>query len=225
MESLKPLSEYDVFVLDCDGVILDSNGIKTEALYETVGDFGDDAVARFVHYHRENGGISRYVKFEHFLRNIVHQYSEETYYKLLEKLSKIVKAKLLGASFTEGAENFIRFVQNLSKPAALYIVSGGDQDELRHVFQSRDMESAFSGIFGSPTVKTTHCDFIKAQEKSASTLFVGDSRLDHEAADYAGFDFLFLSRYTDFDQWESYCAAHQLTTCADFQQLLRDQAR
>ena len=65
------LSSYKTFVFDCDGVLLNSNNVKTKAFWDSVIDFGEDRASQLVRYHKSRGGISRYVKFEYFIDNII----------------------------------------------------------------------------------------------------------------------------------------------------------
>lgn len=64
------LNQYKSLIFDCDGVILHSNKIKTEAFYKVALRFGKVAADKMVDYHVRNGGISRYKKFEWLLINI-----------------------------------------------------------------------------------------------------------------------------------------------------------
>ena len=54
------LSSYKTIIFDCDGVILNSNKIKTEAFYNVTATYGIEAANELVSYHKLNGGISRY---------------------------------------------------------------------------------------------------------------------------------------------------------------------
>ena len=58
-------------VFDCDGVLIESNAVKTLAFGQTVDEFGQKAMDRLMNYHREHGGISRFKKFEWFYREVV----------------------------------------------------------------------------------------------------------------------------------------------------------
>ena len=206
--------DYRVYIFDCDGVILDSNALKSEAMGETVSEFGPELTKQFVDYHRGNGGVSRYKKFDYFLEEIVGKPDQKKSTLLVARYGSLVRSKLLEVAFTEGA---LDFIHQAKVGATLYIVSGGDQQELRYVFPARGLDNVFAAIYGSPVDKHTHCQNIKSRyEEGTPILFVGDSRLDHEAARDNGFDFLFLSRYTDFDNWQSYCQQHSLDHATDF---------
>jgi phosphoglycolate phosphatase-like HAD superfamily hydrolase len=80
------------------------------------------------------------------------------------------------------------------------IVSGGDEAELREIFTARQLAGYFdAGIFGSPDTKHE----ILARELAAGTirrpsLFLGDSRVDHEAATRAGIGFVFVANWSEW---------------------------
>ncbi len=50
------LNQYKTLVFDCDGVVLNSKKIKTQAFYEATKHFGHDATQTLVDYHKLNGG-------------------------------------------------------------------------------------------------------------------------------------------------------------------------
>ena len=70
------ISKYKSLIFDCDGVILNSNKIKTDAFRKVLNNFDQNAIDEFIKYHQTNGGISRYIKFEYFLNNILPKYEK-----------------------------------------------------------------------------------------------------------------------------------------------------
>ena len=70
------LKKYQVCIFDCDGVILDSNKIKTNAFKQALKDEPRDKIEQLVKYHKENGGVSRYKKFEYFYKKFVKSVME-----------------------------------------------------------------------------------------------------------------------------------------------------
>ena len=56
------LNKYETIIFDCDGVILNSNIIKTEGFFEFALSLGKKNAEKLVNYHIKNGGISRYEK-------------------------------------------------------------------------------------------------------------------------------------------------------------------
>ena len=61
---------YDYLIFDCDGVILDSNRLKSQAFSDALPDESLEQVKTFVEYHKEHGGISRYEKFRYYFREM-----------------------------------------------------------------------------------------------------------------------------------------------------------
>jgi|SRR5690606_16206904 len=202
------------FVFDCDGVILDSNSIKTEAFREVAAPYGTEVSEAFVDYHRRNGGVSRYLKIA-YLREELLGLPEDTAEagRLLARFSDIVVDRLLTCPIAPGLEECRRMVPGSS----WVVVSGSDQSELRDIFNQRELTSLFDGgIFGSPSTKSEILSRLGSQGVlRRPAVFLGDSRLDHEAATGAAIGFSFLSRWTEFDGWEQYCHRHDVRTYSD----------
>ena len=69
------MKKYKSIIFDCDGVILNSNTIKTESFRKILSNFDARAIQEFIDYHEKNGGLSRYIKLNYFLSNILSKYS------------------------------------------------------------------------------------------------------------------------------------------------------
>ena len=144
------IEKYNTIVFDCDGVILNSNKIKTEAFYKSALPYGAQAAEALVEYHISNGGISRYRKFKWLLENIVPENEGPDLDTLLKTYSKEVKCGLLTCDVAEGIYELRKKTIKLN----WLVASGGDQIELREIFLSRGLEQLFNGgIFGSPDNK------------------------------------------------------------------------
>lgn len=197
------LSDYRTLAFDCDGVVLNSNQVKTRAFYEAALPYGEAAAQALVNYHKANGGISRYRKFAHFIEEMVPAEAQgPSLDELLKRFARTVRGLLSQCEIAEGLFE----LREATPHARWLLVSGGDQAELREVFAERGLAELFDGgIFGSPDTK----DEILEREKRtgnaiAPLLFIGDSRYDYEAANRANCDFLFLSQWTEFEGFESY---------------------
>lgn len=215
------LQRYRTLVFDCDGVILDSNELKTRAYYDTAISFGasHQQAEAIVHYHVRLGGISRYPKFKYFLLEILHQpVTDAAMQFLLERFASEIHKGLLNCEMAAGVHELRAATQD----TRWMLLSGGDQAELRALFAERGIDHLFdAGIFGSPDNK----DQVLAREIASGNLaqpalFLGDSRYDHEAATRAGLDFIFLKDWTEFSEWPEYCAMHQIAVIENIRQLL-----
>lgn len=215
------IKQYKSIVFDCDGVVLDSNVVKTEAYFRASKNLGaTDAQAQaLVDYHVRLGGISRYHKFDYYLREILQQpASPEAIQALLDEFGRELEVGLMQCEIASGLEALRAATPN----AVWSILSGGDQRELRTLFAKRKLDHLFDGgIFGSPDNK----DEVLARKKANGqlqfpALFIGDSKYDHEAATRAGLDFIFLSDWTEVADWKDYCAANKIKVLASLRELL-----
>jgi HAD superfamily hydrolase (TIGR01549 family) len=200
---------FTTLVFDCDGVILNSNHIKTDAFRSVALRYGADVAEALVQFHVQHGGMSRYRKFEHLLVNILGQTGGEKEVQILASAyGETVYRELLQCEIAAGLHELRKATAN----HAWMVVSGGDEVELRSVFEARGLDTLFDrGIHGSPATK----DVILHRELSSANLelpalFVGDSRYDYEAAQRAGLQFVFVHGWSEFQGWQTYCATHQI---------------
>ena len=212
MAGSKMINNYNTLVFDCDGVILNSNKVKTDAFYKAALAYGEEAAQALVEYHVENGGISRYKKFAYFLEKILPTFAaNRTGPSLDELLSHYADAVLQGLLSCEVAEG-LEELRLKTSDANWLIVSGGDQAELRKVFYERGLDKYFDGgIFGSPDNKI---DILKRELENGNikktALFIGDSKYDYQAASKAGLGFLFINGWTEVHDHEKWCKNNNL---------------
>lgn len=215
------IKKYKTIVFDCDGVVLDSNVVKTEAYFRTAKNLGHtDAQAQaLVDYHVKLGGISRYHKFEWYLREVLNQpVTDQAVQILLDEFARELEVGLMECSIAKGLPELRKATSNSN----WMILSGGDQQEIRTLFAKRKLTEYFDGgLFGSPDNK----DEVLAREKASDNvqmpaLFIGDSKYDYEAANRAGLDFVFVSDWTEVPDWQEYCSEHHLKVLNNISQLL-----
>ena len=224
---MNEIQKYKTIVFDCDGVVLDSNIVKTEAYFRTAKNLGaTDAEARaLVDYHVKLGGISRYHKFDYYLKEILKKpATEQAIQDLLDEFGRELEVGLMECAIADGLLD----LKKKTPGSNWLILSGGDQQELRALFDKRTLENGQKlatlfdgGVFGSPDNK----DEVLAREKANGNiqlpaLFLGDSKYDFEAADRAGLDFIFLSDWTEVPDWKTYCNTNQLKVLENLYQLL-----
>ena len=224
---IRSIGSYSTIVFDCDGVILDSNRVKSDAFRVVALPWGEGAANDLVDYHMAHGGVSRYSKFSYFLETILpkylpsaipHIYSSRMD-ELLSRYSQAVYDGLMTCSISEGLES----LREQTSSSNWCIVSGGDQHELRNLFSQRRLDHLFDGgIYGSPDNK----EMILSRELAEGTirlpaLFIGDSRYDHVVSEGAGLDFIFMSSWTDVINWPEYVSANHLRSIHSLSDLLQ----
>ncbi len=216
------LDKFKTIIFDCDGVVLNSNIIKTEAFYKSAIKYGDAAAKALVHYHIMNGGVSRYKKFTYFLEYIAPKTNDDLQSKALNDLlvsySKYVREGLMTCEIAQGLSP----LRNRYARTRMLVVSGGDQSELRDVFFRRNIRDFFDGgIFGSPDTK----DEILYRELSMGNIILpcvmlGDSKYDYEAAKNAGLDFIFISEWSELADWRSWVRVGSINNVSSLDSLI-----
>ena len=188
-------------VFDCDGVILDSNNLKTQAFSEAIKGEPQEKIELLLLYHKEHGGVSRYHKFKHYFEKINPQEnSEEKIIKATTRFAEIVHNGLKECNFIPGVLSFIRRVNALN--SNIFVVTGSDENELKDVFADREIDELFEMILGSPVTKYEHMiNVIDLVGKDAKGIYFGDSKLDMDVAESFGLDFVFVKGYTDWHDW------------------------
>ena len=207
---MKNLNQYSTLIFDCDGVILNSNFQKIEAYRNAAIKFGANTyeAEALVKHHIELTGISRNIKFYYFLETIMGlKPTEEDMSFLFENLNNEVISLLKNCEVTLGLEK----LKNQTQGIPWMIASGGDQEELRFLFSDKKINHLFDrGIFGSPKSKHQIIESHMPNKNFLPALFLGDSFYDIETAMKYNLDFIFVSDWTDLENWESICKAYNV---------------
>ena len=168
---------------DFDGVILASHPIREMGFKVALQKYPEKEVEALLAYHRENGGWSRYVKFEYFFEQIRKEpYSEDDILHLASAYSNAVKSLLINKDLL--IEESISFILNKGKKYRMYITSGSDGKELNEVCQGLGISAYFHSIHGSPEKKSAILNRIlkEHQHDPSSCLMIGDAKNDYDAA-------------------------------------------
>ncbi|GFH62266.1 MAG: uncharacterized phosphatase [Candidatus Desulfovibrio kirbyi] len=167
---------------DCDGVLLDSVPIKTNAFARLAEPYGKEATDRFVMYHTVHGGVSRYKKFEWFFSEIVGRgITPEESREWGERFARYVLNEVRCCALVPGVREVL---DKWRGKVPLYVCSGAPQAELHFVLRERGLAEYFVDIFGSPPAK--HRVLAELVQKAGvlpeQTLMVGDALTDFNAA-------------------------------------------
>ena len=175
---------------------LNSNKIKSDAFYNSVIEYGRENAEWLKRFNVENGGVSRYEKYQIFVEQKLNDDSPETIEVLLEKYSEEVKSKLLTCEVSEALYSIS------THKGSWAVISGSDQNELREILKKRGIHKLFDGgIYGSPRNKYE----IISQEIPISeinpdkVLLIGDSKLDAMVAKKFRFQFAFVADWSEID--------------------------
>jgi len=197
------LFDYNVYIFDCDGVLLDSNSSKITAMRKTLEsiDCIEGGIDSAVKYFKENFGRSRYHHVEEFLRNhlLIRQFpyvnTLNLEHQILDRYSLEVTNLYKSSPIVPYVEKVLGKISNNK-----FVASGSEQAQLRDALSCRNLAHYFKGIFGSPVKKV---DIVREIVKASSTVLdkhivmIGDSVADLEAAHSNGIDFIGITKYSN----------------------------
>ncbi|HWO11920.1 MAG TPA: HAD hydrolase-like protein [Polyangiaceae bacterium] len=182
---------------DCDGVIFDSNGFKIEAMRRTLDGHQPSQVAQMEDFWRSNGGVSRFVKFEHFFTHIAPQAD--------------VQGHMRAACARFGALSRAAYDEKEPLPQALrlaratgaercHVVSGAAQSELVSVFAAKNIGGLFASILGSPRTKLELCQGVLAERRCppSDAILIGDGAMDFRVCRELGIHFVYLEQFSEW---------------------------
>lgn len=194
-------AHYRTWLFDCDGVLLDSNAVKTAA-FERIGmDYGPDVAQRLVRHHITHGGVSRFAKIEHLYSDILRRPPHlGEVARALGRFTDEVRDGMATVAVEPDVGELLGRVR--ARGASAFVVSGSEQDELRAILDARGITQLVDGVFGSPQTKQQIIDDLAAQgHLRAPAVFIGDSEADFVAARHAGADFVFVRQWSEFADW------------------------
>lgn len=211
------LSDYDLIVFDCDGTLLKSNELKTQALQYSLSHYPEKAVKNFINYHKTHGGISRFTKFQYFFEEImrIDDYHDE-YEDALRVFSSDSMQKLRSAPLMPGVLKLLSALGAAGLP--LLVASGAEQEDLRFTLKELQIEKFFQYIGGSPDSKTQIVKkfMLKMPFTKIRGLFFGDALSDYEAAINLNFKFICVSEDSEWAELDSFLSCKGETIIENF---------
>lgn len=204
MENQNKLA-FDYVVFDFDGVLVDSTGMKTSVFQKVIQSYPKEHQEAFITYHKLHGGVSRWEKFEYFLRSILkitdQKEIEENVKKMADSFTAILQEKIATLKLTNGSNELLEFLKKNNKRC--YIASGAAEVEVKQIATLNNIQNYFKFILGSPKNKSDNLKFLKNNgEFQGRGLFIGDSFTDYKCAKEFGIDFIYMSNFSEWIEWE-----------------------
>jgi len=192
-----------VLVLDFDGVILESNAIKTEAFRDVFARFPEH-IETMMAFHRANVSASRFVKFDHLLRECLGRPGDTGLRdELAATFSRRTLERLATCPLVPGAAEFLK---EFSATAPLYLASVTPAEDLEATLARRDLRHWFCDVYACPpwTKPDAVRDVLQRERcpQSAAAL-IGDSPGDRQAAEEVGVEFIARDGGIPFDPPEA----------------------
>ena len=218
--SMFDVKDFRTIIFDCDGVILNSNQLKTKSYYKaTFPSYGHELASSLTTYLTNNTGKPRGHFIDYFLRNIVpFDILGLGYEELLDAVTLEIYKGLMECEVSP----CLFKLREKTPDIKWLVVSGGGQKELRDVFKNRSLFDLFDGgIYGGPKTKDEILTSLYNKNHiKFPVLFLGDSRYDHEVSRKAKLDFLFVSGWSGFEDWQDYCNRNKIPSIKSLCDLL-----
>ncbi len=184
------ISKQKGIILDYDGVIAESNHIKTDAFRELFKKEKKEHTNQFIEYHLNNEGVSRTEKIKYFFYEILKKrISKKEISSKAAEFSSLVVKQVIDSKKVKGVRDFLK---NNYKKKDLFISTGTPTEEIKFILEETNMKIFFQDIFGSPNSKEMHISFILKNYKynKENLLFIGDSKTDLLASEKYGIRFI-----------------------------------
>ena len=169
-------------------------------------------------YHRENGGISRYKKFEYFFKNIIkRKFNNNDIINLSKEYSKFIFEKLCECEIASGLDILRKKTSNKN----WMIITGGDEKEVKKVFKVKKIDVFFNKhIYGSPlSKKTIFKKLISNKIIKFPAIYFGDSKYDYEVSNFTNIEFIFVSKWSELKNWKQFCLYNKIKSIKELNEL------
>lgn len=176
-------------IFDFDGVICESDRLKTLAYRELYGQFSQEIQDKVVEYHLKHGGISRVTKIPYMFKEFCGiQLDEKQSKEWVDKYVELVYNQVINAPLVDGC---IEFFEKYYKDIKIFVSSGTPQDEIRSIIKEKNLQKYFVEVFGSPKLKHEHINYIlqKYNLNPKEVFFMGDAPTDRDESKMCGLNF------------------------------------
>jgi phosphoglycolate phosphatase-like HAD superfamily hydrolase len=193
------LNSLRVLILDFDGVVIESNAVKTQAFEKVFVRFPQCAEAMMA-FHHAHVSVSRFAKFDHLAELMGRGDDVALKSEVAADFSRYVLEGMMAVPLVPGAEAFLQMAK---ARLSLYLASVTPEPELKLILAERGLAHWFRDVYGCPP--WTKPDAIrhvlgKENVKPGDALLIGDSAGDQRAASETGVHFLARDSGLSFDE-------------------------
>jgi phosphoglycolate phosphatase-like HAD superfamily hydrolase len=191
------VNDYRSHVFDMDGVLLASNGIKSEAFRKAAQRYGDEAAEAMVALHQSAGSISRRERVERFFAEVLDaSLTADEVEQFMAAVSDALRDGYREAEPVPGAADYVASVSGRA-----VVVTGAEQPEARAILGARGLMPS-EHVYGGPPAKTDRlAELIADGTIEMPAVYYGDTLDDYEAARANDMDFVLVTGDAEWD-WE-----------------------
>jgi phosphoglycolate phosphatase-like HAD superfamily hydrolase len=176
-------------IFDFDGVILDSNSLKTQAFRIVFSRFPQHAAAMMA-YHDRHVSRSRYEKFGHLVEDLLGRKGDRALIEqLADAYADVLRTGMDTCAFVPGARALL---EDVSARVPLYLASVTPEPELLRLLEIHRVRQYFTRVFGCPpwTKPDAVGAIVEQLGGPSGVALVGDSAGDQRAALAHGVEFV-----------------------------------
>lgn len=188
-------------VFDMDGVLLRSNGLKSEAFRAATLEYGADAAEAMVRLHQRAGSISRRARVQRFFSEVLGlpEVAEAEVERVLLSIGNALSSGYQTCPVVPGVEDYIDRL--LAARIKRVVVTGVEQGEARGILEHRGMRSRLA-VYGAPPEKRERIEqLIRGEVIAFPAVYFGDTLDDYRCAHANGLDFVLVTCDAEWD-WE-----------------------
>jgi phosphoglycolate phosphatase-like HAD superfamily hydrolase len=192
------VKQWQALILDFDGVVIESNALKTEAFQAVFARFPEH-VSEMMAYHHAHVSASRYDKFRYLVTEKLRRAPDDALVEqLASAFSRETLRRLENCPWVPGAEAFLERVRGR---LPVYLASMTPQQDLDVLLERRGLAGVFTAVYGCPpwTKERAIHDIVGGNGAPTDVLFIGDSAGDQRAAERTGVAFIARDSGQPFD--------------------------
>jgi len=181
--------------LDFDGVMVDSNNFKEKAIENSIFKLlgKNEKTLNAINFFNINAGISRELKLSKF-------FTKDIVSKILKLYAKECYAFFSKVNPDDGLLDFLETIKFRDKDIKIYVLSGGEKDEITFFLKKNNLFNFFEEILASEKSKLDH---LQEKEVSKNDIFIGDSNNDLKAASKIDLKFILFKKYKSLKSFPS----------------------
>lgn len=187
-------------VMDFDGVILESNEVKSEVFAELFARYPEHE-AEMTRFHQENAWRSRFDKLNHLVFDLMGRPHDVALRDALERdFSRLTRERLLETAFVPGAWDFLA---EFAARVPIHLASITPIADLDWIVERRGLRPYFRAMHGfPPTTKAAAMTEIlrHAGHPASAMVMIGDAPGDLASAREVGAGFLWRRSRIPFDR-------------------------
>lgn len=212
-----PLVNRDVAIFDCDGVLVDSNQLKIDAIAEGLDAVGLDSsvIEGAVRSFTDNFGSTRKEHAKLWQEVCLDSFTPEVISDVFRRYSNVLASTYINAAVIEENAEYLN-----SFPGAIFVVSASEPSTLRSVINRNFPKISDQRIFGGDVSKKYNLVKLKNSLRSSKCVYFGDSAQDACSSLSAEVPFFGVSKYSaNPDLLKEICIQNSQKfgeTCLDF---------